>query len=90
MQGCRDALESRIVLFGSVTGGIGIVFGVLEVSFFLQLELSRTHTTHTFHATACCRSQYYDLMSITYADLQSIVYYYDYFEGGGVADRHDH
>ena len=31
MQGCRSALEDRIVLFGSVAGGIGFVFGVLEV-----------------------------------------------------------
>jgi hypothetical protein len=35
VQGCRSALESRIGLFGSVAGGIGIVFGLLEVSLAL-------------------------------------------------------
>ena len=39
IQGCRAALESRIVLFGSVAGGIGIVFGILEVSFLTTVQL---------------------------------------------------
>ena len=39
IQGCRAALESRIVLVGSVAGGIGIVFGILEVSFFATIQL---------------------------------------------------
>ena len=39
LQDCRAALEDRIVSFGSVAGGIGIIFGILEVhdAFFLLI-----------------------------------------------------
>ena len=35
IQGCRATLESRVALFGSVAGGIGFVFGILEVSILI-------------------------------------------------------
>ena len=45
VQGCRAALESRIILLGSVAGGIGIVFGILEVGFCI--DSSRHKMTFT-------------------------------------------
>ena len=36
-QGCRRAVIDRVVLLASVTGGVGIVFGILEVSVYVVL-----------------------------------------------------